>query len=259
LRHALERDEFVLHYQPVVDLRQRTLIGVEALIRWNDPLHGQLAPGEFIPLAEDTGAIVAIGHWVLQAAAVQVQAWNRQLARPLSVAVNISPRQFSNHNFLADLHLVLQSSGLAPSALHLEITETMVMQQHALSESILKRLGALGVSVAIDDFGTGYSSLSQLKSIPAQFIKIDRSFIMDCASDPQARAIVHAIIVMAHSLNLKVVAEGVEEAEQLRVLTEMGCDQAQGYFFGRPVDPQTMHAMAHGGDWLRERFECAVH
>jgi diguanylate cyclase (GGDEF)-like protein/PAS domain S-box-containing protein len=253
LARAIDRNEFVLHYQPVVDLSTETMVGVEALVRWNDPEHGLTAPGEFIPLAEETGSILQIGQWVLDNACAQLHEWNTS-GLPMAVAVNISQRQFADGNFMSELGDVLKRTGLSPAALHLEITETMMMRDHATSEAVLAGLGKLGVGVAIDDFGTGYSSLSQMKRIPANIIKIDRSFVEDCPDDAGSVAIVRAIIAMAHSLKLTVIAEGVETEEQLRLLVAMDCDMAQGYLFSRPLPADELTALKSNGDFLRQRF-----
>ncbi|MEP7154418.1 MAG: EAL domain-containing protein [Betaproteobacteria bacterium] len=258
LRRAMDRNEFVLHYQPIIDLTTETMVGVEALLRWNDPDQGMILPAEFIPIAEESGAIVPIGHWVLEQACMQVKAWNLMAQSPLTVAVNMSPRQFANGNFMIDLQQALKHSGLEPGALHLEITETMMMREHALTEIILAALGELGVGVAIDDFGTGYSSLSQMRRIPANFIKIDRSFVEDCPDDAGSVAIVRAIIAMAHSLKLKVIAEGVETEEQLKLLATLGCDMAQGYLFSVPVAAEELALVRADGDTLRKRFAWRV-
>jgi diguanylate cyclase (GGDEF)-like protein/PAS domain S-box-containing protein len=253
LGRAIERDEFALHYQPVVDLATEAVVGAEALLRWHDPEHGLVAPGDFIPLAEETGAILPIGQWVLDHACAQAAMWGRG-GMPLAVAVNISQRQFAHRDFAANLRGTLQRTTLQPGALHLEITETMVMRDHVSSEAVLAALGELGVGVAIDDFGTGYSSLSQMKRIPANFIKIDRSFVEDCPDDAGSVAIVRAIVAMAHSLKLKVIAEGVETEAQLRLLVEMDCDMAQGFLFSPPVPAEQLSALRVNGGFIRERF-----
>lgn len=235
LRRALERDEFVLHYQPKVDIRSGRITGMEALLRWQRPGRGLVAPAEFIPLAEDTGLIVPIGAWVLKAACT----WNRALRElklpPLRVAVNLSARQFTHEDLLQDIAAVLEESGLDPAALELELTESMVMHDPERAAKLLRSLKDMGIHLSIDDFGMGYSSLTYLKRFPLDCLKIDRSFIRDVPGDVDDAAITRAIVAMAHSLRLKVVAEGVETDEQLGFLRELGCDEMQGYHFSRPL------------------------
>ena len=235
LRHALEREEFTLYYQPQIELKTGDICGFEALIRWPHPQRGMVAPLQFIPLAEETGLITSIGEWVLRQACAQTRAWQSLGYPELRVSVNCSAQQFRREGIVETVARSLQQAGLPAASLELEITESVIIE-HA--EQVLVRFRALdemGVELAIDDFGTGYSSLSYLKRFPVQKLKIDQSFVRDIGSDPDDAAIVSAIIAMAHSLGLKVVAEGVETAEQLAFLKSLGCDGAQGYYFSRPV------------------------
>jgi EAL domain-containing protein (putative c-di-GMP-specific phosphodiesterase class I) len=229
LRLALKRNELVLHYQPRVDVASGELVGVEALIRWQHPRRGLLAPGKFIDVAEDSGLIVAIGEWVLQSACQQVHAW--QAWHPgLRLSVNLSVSQIGDGDRLYNAVMqALGASGVAPSHLELELTESHLMQNIAEKAQLLNRLGDAGVCLAIDDFGTGYSSLSYLKTLPVDAIKIDSSFVRDLNTDPDDAAIVRAIVAMAHALRLTVVAEGVETVAQRETLRELGCDEYQGY------------------------------
>ncbi len=235
LRRALERDQFVLHYQPKVDIHSGRIASVEALVRWQHPERGLVAPMDFIPLAEETGLIVPIGLWVLQAACAQARAWRDQGLPWLRVAVNLSARQFTHENLLEDVARILDETGLDAEMLEFEITESMVMQDPAKAEKLLAELKAMGVFLSIDDFGTGYSSLSYLKRFPIDSLKIDRSFIRDLPGDGDDAAITRAIIAMAHGLRLTVIAEGVETAGQLDFLRDNGCDEMQGYHFSKPV------------------------
>jgi diguanylate cyclase (GGDEF)-like protein/PAS domain S-box-containing protein len=240
LRHAVERDELVLHYQPKFDLQSHRMVGVEALLRWNHPERGLLAPGDFIGLAEDSGLIVPIGHWVLRAACAQFVAWIRDGFDAPRCAVNLSARQFANGSVMSHVQDALESAGAPPYALEVEITESLLMTEPARAIETLNTLRAMGVHIAIDDFGTGYSSLAYLKRLPAHCVKIDRSFIEGLPGDRDDAAITQAVIAMAHSLDMQVVAEGVETVDQLRFLQQLGCDCAQGYFFSRPVPAEQL-------------------
>jgi diguanylate cyclase (GGDEF)-like protein len=235
LRHALKRGEFLLHYQPKVETMTGRITGTEALLRWKHPLRGLIPPIDFISLAEETGLIVPIGEWVLATACAQTKAWQDQGLTKLSVAVNLSARQFADPLLLPMLTRVIHASGLEPSCLELEITESMVMSYAECAVLVLKNLKSFGVQIAIDDFGTGYSSLAYLKRFPIDTLKVDRSFIRDIPADSGDMKITRAIIAMAHSLKLKVVAEGVETADQLKFLRAQRCDTVQGYFLHRPL------------------------
>jgi diguanylate cyclase (GGDEF)-like protein len=231
LRRALEREEFVLHYQPKVNIASGLITGMEALLRWQHPELGWVAPGRFIPIAEENGLIIPIGAWVLKTACIQNRAWQRQGVRRFPVAVNLSPRQFAGETLLDDVKAALDVSGLAPADLELEITESMVMNNPEQAVNLLRQLKELGIRVAIDDFGTGYSSLAYLKRFPIDSVKVDRSFVEDIPDDVDSMAIAQAVIAMAHNLRLKVVAEGVESEAQLGFLRGEGCDEIQGYYF----------------------------
>ena len=235
LSHALERGEFLLHYQPKVETVTGLITGTEALLRWQHPLRGLISPMDFIPLAEETGLIVPIGEWVLATACARNKAWQDQGLGKLSVAVNLSARQFVDPLLLPKLTRIIRASGLEPSSLELEITESMVMAQGDYAVLALEQLKSIGVQIAIDDFGTGYSSLAYLKRFPIDTLKIDRSFIRDIPANSGDKKITRAIIAMAHSLKLKVVVEGVETAEQLKFLRSQRCDAVQGYFLYRPL------------------------
>ena len=235
LAHALERGEFLLHYQPKVDTLTGSITGTEALLRWKHPRRGLIPPMDFIPLAEETGLIVPIGEWVLATACARNKAWQDQGLPDLSIAVNLSVRQFEDPLLLPKLTRIIHASGLDPSSLELEVTESIVMAQGNSAVEVLGKLKSIGVQIAIDDFGTGYSSLAYLKRFPIDTLKVDRSFIRDIPADSGGRNITRAIISMAHSLRLKVVAEGVETAEQLRFLRVQCCDAVQGYFLYRPL------------------------
>ncbi|HKA38978.1 MAG TPA: EAL domain-containing protein [Burkholderiales bacterium] len=231
LRRALEREEFTLHYQPKVNIATGLITGMEALLRWQHPELGSVAPGRFIPIAEETGLIQPIGAWVLKTACIQNRAWQRQGVLRFPVAVNLSSRQFAGETLLDDVKAALDASGLAAADLELEITESMVMNSPEQAVIQLRQLKELGVHVAIDDFGTGYSSLAYLKRFPIDSVKVDRSFVEDIPENVDSMAIAQAVIAMAHSLRLKVVAEGVESEAQLGFLCGEGCDEIQGYYF----------------------------
>lgn len=235
LRHALEQGEFEVYYQPKINLVTGCVTGMEALLRWMQPAMGMISPVKFIPLAEETGLIVPIGAWVLRAACAQNRAWQLQGLPPLRVAVNLSARQFADDDLHAIIVSILAETELAPEFLELEITESVTMDNPEHAAALLHRLKALGISLAIDDFGTGYSSLSYLKKFPIDNVKIDRSFIMNIPDDEDDIAITKAVIAMAHSLRLKVIAEGVESERHATFLREQGCDEAQGYLFGKPM------------------------
>ncbi|MCX7570640.1 EAL domain-containing protein [Tumebacillus sp. DT12] len=242
LRKALERSEFLVYYQPQLNARTGQIEGVEALVRWMHPERGLVSPFHFIPLAEETGLIEPLGDWVLRTACQQMRQWQVAGLPVERVAVNLSLRQFQHQDLVASVTRALAEAELAPSALELEITESMTMDVR-YTKQVLGELKALGVQIGIDDFGTGYSSLSYLKSFPIDRLKIDQSFVRDILCDENDAAIVSTIISMAHHLKLKVIAEGVETAEHLQVLTEQGCDEAQGYLFSPPVPAAELEVM----------------
>ncbi|UCD35534.1 MAG: EAL domain-containing protein [Nitrospiraceae bacterium] len=237
LRKALERREFVLYYQPRVDIATGRIVGMEALIRWNHHQRGLIQPADFIPLAEETGLIIPIGEWVLKAVCKQNKIWqdSADIYTPVILSLNLSGLQFRQDTLMKVIEKVLDSTGLDPSFLELEITESVIMKNADTTVVMLNRLKDMGVLISMDDFGTGYSSFSYLKRFPLDNVKIDRSFIRDINENDEDAAIVKAIIVMAHTLNLRVVAEGVESEQQLELLEEFGCDEYQGYFFSRPL------------------------
>lgn len=234
LRRAVEQREFLIYYQPKVCLATGTMIGTEALVRWPLPDGTFVSPADFIPVTEATGLIIPIGEHVLRTACQQARSWH-EAGYPLSVAVNLSPRQFRQKNLVETVASILEETGLAAEALELEITETLVMENRDMAVDILQELKQMGIRISMDDFGTGYSSLSYLKQLPIDTLKVDIAFIRDIPQSQDDVAITLAIIAMAKSLNLKVVAEGVETAEQLAFLKEHGCDQMQGYLFSPPV------------------------
>jgi EAL domain-containing protein (putative c-di-GMP-specific phosphodiesterase class I) len=234
LRRALEENQLELYYQPKISLADERITGAEALLRWIPPQQAPIPPQVFIRLAEECGLIDQIGEWVLGAACRQLQRWASHGNAP-RVAVNVSPRQFTRPNLPGRIESMLHSAGVAPKSLQIEITETSLAEDQSAFLHAIDNLKHLGLQIAIDDFGTGYSSLSYLKSIPVDEIKIDRSFISDLESDPKSRAIVKAVITLGHSLGLTVVAEGVETAPQRDILRASGCDDVQGFYFGRPL------------------------
>jgi diguanylate cyclase (GGDEF)-like protein/PAS domain S-box-containing protein len=235
LRHALEREEFVLYYQPRINISTGQIIGMEALLRWNHPELGMVPPGAFIPIAEETGLIVPIGDWVLRTAIRQNKAWQDAGYPPMTVAVNLSPRQFMRQGLVELVEKELRETGLNPGDLELEITESLTMHDVEYTIMILEELSKLGVQISIDDFGTGYSSLNYLKHFPISTLKIDQSFVREITIDPYNAAIVTTVIYLAQNLKLKVIAEGVETEEQFAYLREHKCDEMQGFLFSRPV------------------------
>lgn len=235
LRDALERDEFELHYQPQVDLVSGRIFGMEALLRWRHPQHGMVSPMTFIPLAEETGLIVPIGAWVLREACRQNKTWQDAGLPPLRIAVNLSARQFGRRDIAETVALTLAETGLEARFLELEITESMLMQDINATIGTMQKLKEIGVAFSLDDFGTGYSSLSYLKRLPIETLKIDRSFVCDIPGDKDDTAIAAAIVAMALTLNIRVIAEGVETAEQLAFLHSQKCTSMQGYYFSKPL------------------------
>lgn len=245
LRHALDYDEFVVYYQPLVSIPDRTLIGFEALVRWQDPREGLIPPMQFIPLAEETGLIVPLGQWVLKTACQQMKAW-LDLGAPLkAMAVNLSPRQFRHANLVDSIQQILSETGLSASYLELEITEGVLMDGGEITEAKLAQLKDLGLRFSIDDFGTGYSSLAYLKRFPVSKLKVDQSFVRDIPHDQADMEITNAIIGLGRTLNLEVLAEGVETEDQLQALSDFGCHTGQGYLFSRPVPASDIER-----DWL---------
>ncbi|WP_414753269.1 putative bifunctional diguanylate cyclase/phosphodiesterase [Anabaena sp. CCY 9910] len=235
LHGALQRNEIVVYYQPIIDLQTRQITGVEALVRWQHPTRGLVSPAKFIPIAEANGLIVEIGEWVLRTACLQNRAWQLAGLPPIRMSVNLSSRQFEESNLVELVGEIIQESGLHPSYLELEVTESSLMADIQRSVTILKQLRELGVWLALDDFGTGYSSLNYLKRFPVNMLKIDRSFVQDVCSNPDSAAVTNAIIALAKSLQLKITAEGIETQQQLSYLQKRGCQEGQGYYFGIPA------------------------
>jgi diguanylate cyclase (GGDEF)-like protein/PAS domain S-box-containing protein len=235
LQGALERNEFKLHFQPILDTVTRDIVAVEALLRWDNPTLGEVRPDEFIPIMEQTGQIVPIGYYVIREALSQIKTWNKNLTRIFKVAINISPRQFRDPNFSHAIEGLLHEFALPNTAIELEVTEGVLMSGNAYIDETLKSLNNLGIGIIMDDFGTGYSSLSYLRNYPFEALKIDRSFVSDITIDPADRELVNAIIAMAQGLGLRVVAEGVETEEQFSLLAKQNCEMVQGYLFSRPV------------------------
>jgi EAL domain-containing protein (putative c-di-GMP-specific phosphodiesterase class I) len=243
LRRAVMQKSFVLHYQPQIDLDSGEILAVEALVRWKAEDGSMISPGDFIPLAEETGLINEIGEWVLRESCRQAREWQDMGLPRRRVAVNLSARQFGDRGFLDMVTRVLAESRLDPACLELEITESQVMRQTEGMIMLLNKLAEMGVQLAIDDFGTGYSSLSYLKRLPIQKLKIDQSFVRDITIDPNDTAIVVAIINMAKSLDLDTIAEGVETAGQLALLRSKGCHVGQGYYFSAPVRAEILYPL----------------
>jgi predicted signal transduction protein with EAL and GGDEF domain len=251
LRLAIGREEFSLVYQPQEDIQTRAVVGFEALLRWTHGTRGSISPAVFIPIAEDTGAILEIGEWVLRQACKQAASW----AHPLTIAVNVSAVQIYNDQFVQLVHEVLLETGLAPSRLELEITETALIRDLNRALTTLRRIKALGVHIAMDDFGTGYSSLSNLRAFPFDKIKIDGSFIKSVNTNEQAATIVRAVLGLGRGLGLPVLAEGVETPAELAFLRAEFCDEVQGYLVGRPASIGTFQALTHGGGLIEADVE----
>jgi diguanylate cyclase (GGDEF)-like protein len=269
MRRAIENDEFIAYYQPVIDLASSRIVGLEALVRWQHPDLGVLPPAKFIGVAEDTGLIVEISELVMRTACAQTRKWQDEGLGRLRIAVNISARHFQQKNFLARLVEILAETRLDPKSLELELTETSIMENAESAVRLLTDIRNLGVKIAIDDFGTGYSSLSYLKRLPIDTVKLDRSFVKGATTDPDDAALVMAIVTLAHNLRLRVIAEGVETAEQLSFLRLLRCDEGQGYLFSKPMphdvfaaylrDPKRkLHVVAESRPQVVSNFPSAV-
>ncbi len=235
LRQALEHNEFTIHYQPIIDIAKKRMVGAEALLSWYNPSLGQVSPDRFIPVAEETGLIVPVGEWLLETACMQAKAWQQQLQSPFRISINVSSRQFREKNFIKTVTKALEKSCLTASDLELEITENLLLHEAGEASDILNELSLMQVHLAVDDFGTGYSALSYLKHFPFNALKIDRTFVRDIITDKEDAALTRAIIVMAQTLGLRVTGEGVETEQQLNFLHNEGCNQVQGYYFCKPV------------------------
>ena len=242
MRRAMEHDEFALHYQPIVDLANGRIRAVEALLRWYQPELGLIPPQQFIPLAEENGLIVPLGHWALREACVQVSRWNASLVTnpPLAVNVNLSARQLQQEDLADTLAGILQETGLAPELLVLEITESLLLTDTETTITRLAKVKALNVGLALDDFGTGYSSLAYLRRFPIDIIKIDKSFVAGIGGGSESSTLTRAIVQLGQTLQLVTVAEGIETAEQMSELRNAGCSMGQGYHFAEPLDPRLL-------------------
>jgi EAL domain-containing protein (putative c-di-GMP-specific phosphodiesterase class I) len=247
LRRALERHEFAVYYQPKVNLMTGAITGAEALLRWTHPTQGAIAPAQFIPVAEDSGLILPIGAWVLREACAQARSWLDAGLPALTMAVNVSAMEFRDDGFLDRLFAIVGETGIDPGSLELELTESVLMKHAPLTAIILQTLRERGIRVAIDDFGTGYSSLSYLRKFPVDAVKIDQSFVRQISSAGEDTTIVKAVIGMARGLKLRVIAEGVETLAELAFLRAYRCDEAQGYYFSRPVPPEQFAVLLRNG------------
>ncbi|MBN1576022.1 MAG: EAL domain-containing protein [Chitinispirillaceae bacterium] len=250
LQKALNEKQFIVFYQPLINLKNREIIGAEALIRWQHPDLGMVPPAQFIPLAEETGLIIPIGEWVLDTACRQMRLWQKKFKKPYVISVNLSARQFQQKDLISMVNRVLHAVSFDPGNLKLEITESIGMKNPEQTILILNELKSMGIPIAIDDFGTGYSSLSYLKRFPIDTIKIDRSFVMEMQTGSNDTAIVDAIIAMAHSLNLNVIAEGVETLEQAEYLARKECEQVQGFYFSKPVFIDDFEQLLKNAPWI---------
>jgi len=243
LRHAVERSEFDVFYQPIVDLDSGRVCEFEALIRWRHPIHGLISPDTFIQVAEETGMIIPIGQWILEMACRHTARWEQRTSVRLSISVNLSAKQLVHPHLCSQIRAVLEETGLDPRQLKLEVTESTVMENSDRSLSVLSELSELGVSLSTDDFGTGYSSLSYLHRFPFSRLKIDRSFINKMDQDEKSAAIVKTVLLLGENLGIEVVAEGIENSFQLEVLRRLGCTLGQGYLFSEPVDAASAERM----------------
>jgi EAL domain-containing protein (putative c-di-GMP-specific phosphodiesterase class I) len=248
LRKALEREEFSLAYQPMINVETGKVVGAEALLRWEDPEMGVVRPHEFVPIAEETGVILPLGEWALRTACAECKAWEDSGLPPVRMGVNVSTRQLTTQTLVDTVAQILRETGLNSSQLELEITESAIMRDDEATLETLEGLREMGIGLALDDFGTGYSSLSYLRRFPISRVKIDRSFIQEIPENADDMALTSAIIAMAHNLGLTVVAEGVETAAQEDFLRASGCDELQGYHLGRPVTPQEFRRLLENGD-----------
>jgi len=247
LRKALQRNELVLYYQPQIDMCTRKIVGAEALIRWHHPNRGMIPPGKFIPIAEETGVIIDINKWVLCEACHQAEQWRKEGYHPITIAINLSGYKLATQNIIQSLESILEETQFDAKNIEIEITENVLMHDTEETVSILNEIKNLNLSIAMDDFGTGYSSLSYLTTFPVDTIKIDRSFVMDCTAENNNPIIIKAIIAMGHSLGKKIVAEGIETEKQYHLLKELGCDEAQGYYFGHPVPAEEFNRLIANG------------
>lgn len=245
LRRAEERDELELYYQPLVDADTQQIVALEALLRWRHPEFGMMSPDRFIPIAEDSGLIVPIGRWVLAQVCRQLQSWRSGGLAPVRVFANLSARQLRQVDLAGELQELLRASGVPPSSIGLEITESMLLEPSERLHEQLDRFRAMGIQIAVDDFGVGQSALIYLKRFAVDSLKIDRTFVRDVTTDPNDAAIIEAIVAMAHKLNLTVVAEGVEAPEQEDAVRRCGCDVLQGYLYDRPMPADAVTAVLH--------------
>lgn len=235
MSQAIERDELLLDYQPQIDLETGQLLGVESLVRWHHPRRGRISPADFIPIAEETGLIIPMGYWILRRACQQYQHWQSLGIAPFKLSVNLSLRQLKDPNLVPTIHSILNETQINPHCLELEITESFMVSDISSAIATLNELRALGIRIAIDDFGTGYSSLSSLKNLPIQTLKIDKSFLDDLLVINKNQVILQSIIELGHRLKLQIIAEGIENEGQLKILKAMNCDCGQGYFLSRPL------------------------
>lgn len=249
LRKALDKEEFLLYYQPIIDIREHRVLAVEALIRWKQADEGLISPVEFIPIAEDTGLIIPIDQWVYHEACRQLELWISQGLPLMKVSVNVSAVQLRELTLVDSLSKALDSSGLDPTYLQIELTENLLINNTEKSITILNEIKSIGAKICVDDFGTGYSSLSYLKKFPLDSLKVPRCFVRDISTDLNDAAIVSATVALAHNMGLRTVAEGIEEPEQFAILREQGCDEAQGYLFSPPLPPDAFVEWL--ADWQR--------